>query len=200
MRRGKETREEGIGITEIVVAVVIIIFALLGSGLAIGNAFEAQATNESRNKAVAIAQDRISQAQLVSFTDIGFPQGKAESDQMAGGLGGIVEYNGEAMVILDVEELAFNVPPYEEVTVGKTNLDVSTYVTKIRENSFDGTISTFSAGDLSPRRVTIVVQWESQTGTQNVVRSLVRYPNPVECAPLYAVSNLSNAPEGCTNE
>lgn len=192
-------REEGLGITEVIVTVAIIIVATLGTGLALGNTFEAQALTESRNRAVAIAQDRIAQAQLVSYKEIGFPLALLNQDQVSGGLGGAVEYNGEKIKTINIDETAFKVLPYEEVVVGKTDLSVSTYVTVVRPNTFDGTVETFAVSDLAPRRITVVVKWETARGTQSVVRSIVKYPNPNECAPNYTVKNTTNMPEGCVN-
>lgn len=201
--REAQKNEDGLTIAEIIVAVTIILVTLVSMGLALGNVFEAQSVTESRNRAVAIAQDRISQAQLVSFPEVGFPVEYLSMDQAAGGLGGVIEYNGEKIKTINVASTAFDVMPYEETVVGKTDLRVFTYVTEVRENSFDGTVSTFdSRDDISPRRVSVVVEWDTVDGTQTIVRSLVRFPNPIECAPVFALSNVNdpNIPEGCIND
>lgn len=197
--RGKTSLEQGLGIVEILVAVTIIVIALVSSAFALSNTFEAQSVTESRNRAVAIAQDRIAQAQLVSYREVGFPKALLDVDQTVGGLGGITTYNGETIKTIDVGETAFAVKPYEEIVVGKTDLEVSTYVTSIRPNTFDGTIESFIVTDLAPRRVTVVVNWTTKDGVQSVVRSLVKYPSPTECAPAYTLQAAAVIPEGCVN-
>lgn len=194
----RQHREEGLGITEVLVAVTITVIVLISTALAMTNTFEAQSVTESRNRAVAIAQGHISKAQLVAFPELGFPADSLHSDQMSGGLGGIGEYNGENIVVIDVTDTAFGVDPYEEVVVGKTDLRVSTYVTHVRPNTFDGSdVRMNQAMDIKPRRVSVIVEWDTKDGTQSVVRSIIRYPTPLECAPPFAVSNPANIPAGC---
>ncbi len=197
----KNDRDSGIGIVEVLVAVTIIVVSLLGSALAIGNALEAQSTTEARNRAVTEAQDRVSQTQLIPFYALGVTNDQLIADQASGGLGGSTEYNGETIVVFPDAKLP--VEPYAEEAIGKNSLRIFTYVTTVRENTFDGTIQPFVGGkDLAPKRVTVVVQWDSARGNEEVVRSWVKYPTATECAPLAAIKNhisIQYAPEGCKN-
>lgn len=195
----KRYRDSGIGIVEVLVAVTIIVISLLGSALAMGNALEAQSTTEARNRAVAISSDRISQTQLMPFYALGVTPAQLDAHQAAGGLGGVDQYNGENVVVFADAKLP--VEPYAEANIGKNNLRIFTYVTKVRTNTFDGTTDTFTVGnDLVPKRITVIVQWDSARGNEEVVRSWIKYPTATECAPLAALkgdTSIQFAPEGC---
>lgn len=197
VRQKREMRELGLTVAEIIVTAVIIVSTLLFSAGAFGNVFDAQTTTETRNRAVAIAQDRIAKTQTTPFRELGFNSSQMLADRIAGGLGGITEYNGEKIRQLNLNE-SLDVEPYEEAVVGKTNLTVSTYITKVQPNTFDGTSRVFiPTADIAPTRVSVVVQWNDETGTQKVVRSIIRYPATNECAPLHALKGTANIPEGC---
>lgn len=209
LRRSKN--EEGFSIAEALVAAVVILVVLTATALGTGAIFETQTMNESRNRAVAIAQDRIARAQIATFREIGYPASYEDLSKVEGGLGGVTEYNGEEIRFFDDTNgaggiidlmLAFDVMPYERTFIGETELDVNTYVTSIPQNRFDGAPGSFrTSDDLAPARVTVVVQWDTKEGTQSVVRSLVRYPAIDECAPKYTLDDPSDAniPGGCKN-
>lgn len=196
-RHKSEMREFGMTVAEVIVSAVIIISTLLFSAGAFNNVFDAQTTTETRNRAVAIAQDRIAKTQMTHFRDLGFDNSQMITDRIAGGLGGITEYNGEKIrTLANNDSLA--VEPYEEAVVGKTNLTVTTYITKVQPNTFDGTSKVFLPTlDIAPARVSVIVEWNDETGTQKVVRSIIRYPATSECAPIHALTNTTATPEGC---
>lgn len=197
IKRKKSNNELGMTVADVMTAAVLLITAILFTIGSLGTTFDAQSMTESRNRAIGIAQDRIAKAQLVNFRELGFPQSEIDKPKIAGGLDGLTEYNGETLKAINTET-AFEVKPYEEAVVGKHDLKVTTYVTQVRMNTFDGSESPFiQYQDISPTRVTVVVEWDTAEGTHNVIRSLVRYPSPTECAPLHALSNRVNLPEGC---
>lgn len=197
VRQKREVRELGMTVAEIIVAAVIIVSTLLFSAGAFSNVFDAQSTTETRNRAVAIAQDRIAKTQTAHFRELGFNSAQMTADRIAGGLGGITEYNGEKIRQLTINE-SLKIDPYEEAVVGKTNLSVSTYITKVQPNTFDGTSQVFIPGfDIAPARVSVVVEWNDNTGAQKVVRSIIRYPSASECAPVHAIKGTTTIPDGC---
>ena len=198
-RHKREMREFGMTVAEVIVAAVIIISTLLFSAGAFNNVFDAQTTTETRNRAVAIAQDRIAKTQMTHFRDLGFNSSQMSTDRIAGGLGGITEYNGEKIrTLITNPNTSLDVNPYEEEVVGKTNLTVTTYITKVQPNTFDGTSKVFIPTlDIAPARVSVIVEWNDKTGTQKVVRSIIRYPSTNECAPVHSLTNTTATPEGC---
>lgn len=196
-RQKRGMRELGLTVAEIIVTAVIIVSTLLFTAGGLATIFDAQSTTETRNRAVAIAQDRIAKTQTTPFRELGFNSSQMLTDRIAGGLGGITEYNGEKIRQLNLNE-SLGVEPYEEAVVGKTNLTVSTYITKVQPNTFDGTSRVFiPTTDIAPARVSVVVQWNDTSGSQKVVRSVIRYPSTSECAPLHALKGSTNIPEGC---
>lgn len=193
-------KEEGFSLVEVLVSAAIILMILTFAAVSSGTIFETQSSNEARNRAVGVAQDRISRAQLVDFIDLGFPVEHRDLNQADGGYNGATSYNDESLVFIPSGSPALGMMPYEETRVGQYDLRVNTYVTTVKSNSFDSTVGSFSSPeDLSPKRITVVVQWDEKEGTQTVVRSVVRSPSPSECAPRHALTdpNDVNAPAGC---
>lgn len=194
-------KEDGFSLIEVLVSAAIILLILTFAATSSSTIFETQASNESRNRAVAIAQDRISRAQLAEFTEVGFPQEYLDKPQTDGGFSQLSRYNDESIIFLPDGAPSLGILPYEEVKVGQYSLRISTYVTQVKPNSFDGTVGSFeSPDDLPPRRVTVVVNWDEKgQETQSIVRSMVRYAPPAECAPLHTLNDPSdlNAPQGC---
>lgn len=193
--------EAGMTLVEVLVAVTVILTVAVTASLALGKTFQAQSTTEARNRAVGLSQDRLAKGQLIHFADLMFDKKYATANQLEGGLGGLSEYNNEPILFSSISGVS-NLPliPYEEATVGQNDFRVYTYITKVPENNFDGAPGSFSSReDISPRRITVVVEWDSSAGTQSVVRSVVRYPAPSECAPLSALvkADSPNIPEGC---
>lgn len=199
MRRHRDG-EDGFTLVEVLVSAVIILMILTFTAVGSSTVFDTQASNEARNRAVGIAQDRIARSQLVDFVDVGFPQEYHYMSQAEGGYGNLSNYNDETLVVLPRGSTALGFFPYEETRVGQYEMRVNTYVTQIKANSFDGTVGSFTpTEDLPPRRVTVVVQWDEKEETQTVVRSVVRYPSPSECAPLHTLNDPNDplAPIGC---
>jgi hypothetical protein len=202
LRRVNETRksEDGLTIAEVLVAFTIIVGVLLSTAIVMGYAFTSQVTGEGRNRAVQVARDNIEVARQVSFTDMAVTYDQSQRSVLEDGLGDDRDYNGEPIVILPQgvdSTLSFS--PYEEKVVGQYSFRVWSYITQVKDSTFDGTAPILDATEIHPKRITVVVRWDSPDGEQEVVQSWVRNPSINECIPTYALrpSSAQYAPVGC---
>lgn len=202
LSRVREMRksEDGLTIAEILVAFSIIIGVLLSTAMVMGYAFTSQSTGEARDRAVQIARDRIEQTRQISYSDMAVTYEQSQKATLDNGLGSDTSYNGEDIVILPdgyTSNLGFS--PYEEVSVGQYDFRVWTYITKVKANTFDGTLPHLNSTEILPKRITVVVQWSTPDGDQDVVQSWVRTPYINECIPTVALTAAASAapPIGC---
>lgn len=193
-------REDGLTIAEVLVAFSIIIGVLLATAMVMGYAFTSQSTGEGRDRAVQVARDRIEETRQVSFSDMAVTYDQSRKSTLEEGLGNDHIYNGEQIAILPSGyESTLNFPPYEEVLIGQYNFRVWTYITKVKDVSFDGTFPHLSSTEIHPKRLTVVVKWDSPDGEQEVVQSWIRTPYINECIPTIAFKPTGSAapPIGC---
>lgn len=203
LRKLKELREreDGVSLIELMVSFTIILTVLVASALAITAAHKTQTFSEARDKAGFIANGIIAEARQIDFQGLAYAQSIASASPNFNGFGTQTTYGNEDIVIVPDSEMGYDPDnpgniedyqflPYRDVDLGENSYQVWSYITKVKVNTtFDSAGNVINANAPTPRRVTIVVRWNSGDGeTGEVVRSWVRSPTSAECIPVSALT------------
>lgn len=198
--RATRSDESGMTITEVLVSFAIALTVILPMVMVMGNSFHSQSVSESRDKAVQLARDYIEESRQVSFSELAVTADQASAGIFENGLGGKLTYNGENIAVLPAGYTsALSYGPYQEVTIGKSTFEARAYITKVQNNTFDGTASYLDNTQVYPKRITVVVTWATGDEEHEVVQSWVRAPQIGECIPTVVLDSASAslAPIGC---
>lgn len=201
MQKLKNMRnEDGVSLIEVMVSFILIIGVLLATALAMTSAFSSQATGEGRDRAVQLARHVVEQSRQVGFGNLGVSQDNQNLSLAEGGLSGQTVYNNEKIVVIPDSMVLpqQNFPPYHEEVVGQTVYRIFTYITQVKSaTTFDQTAGKINANAPAPKRTTVIINWDTTAGPQEVAQTWVRNPTIAECIPTSLVSNPTQTPEEC---
>lgn len=205
IRQKKRGEESGIGLAEVMVAIVVIAILLIASASAFTGAISANISSGNRNQAIQISQDIISIAKQAPFNRVSVvvPTGaNAAASQCSDEWTGT--YNG-----LNILTQTTKYPGLEYCQISKipsTGMVYAayTYITPVTLNNFDATSKVVNVSKFVPRRVTVRVVWFDEITTggavtyQSVTQSYIRTPNINECIPSSNYASGSPTPSGCS--
>jgi type II secretory pathway pseudopilin PulG len=205
IRQKKRGEESGIGLAEVMVAIIVIAILLIASASAFTGAISANVASGNRNQAIQISQDIISVAKQAPFNRVAVvvPEGtNAAPSQCSDAWTGT--YNGLNIITQTTKYPGLVYCQISKIPSTGMVYAAYTYITPVTLNNYDSTSKVVNVSRFVPRRITVEVVWFDQITSggavtyQSVTQSYIRTPNINECIPASNYASGSPTPPGCS--